>query len=314
MRNQTFDMSNFDYTDDFIILQPETVFYRGIKNCKKNKLKESEIIRDKPMYLGSKEIAKMYGDVYCLCTSTSLRLLDLRKIMTILTYVLDYTDDYYGNLLLTIAYGLVPYNLQLQMFKKFNDDMISQGKVPTKNINDLNEVMEHMKNFKFENIPTNPLIKRGVRIGEPYIDMQCLLILKHMFKDICDGYIAPILDSPYHINNKAHEEIVLFNPKDCLFIINDIDIEIQPISDRIHTRDQSVIITPKLKIFIPKTAESSPLASGNANYVDKNKIFDKKKLYKKTNLYAQKYVNSLKVLVSSPRRNIKIRMPFYDIS
>jgi hypothetical protein len=116
-----------------------------------------------------------------------------------------------------------------------------------------------------------------------------------MFKDVCDGYIAPKIKSPYHINNEAHEEIVIFDPIDKLKLIDDIILNPKPISINIYKLDRSVIITPKLNIFISKTGGNK-----HCKYIDKNKILNNKKLYKEANIYAKKYVKSLKVSLYSP--------------
>ena len=310
---QTFNISEFDYTDNFIYLQTDTVFYRGIKSDKK--LSETEILRDRPMYVSSKDIAALYGKIYILKTKTSLRLLDLRKIMNLLNYILDYTDDYNGNLMLMIAYGLVPYNLQIQMFQNFIEDMFKRGMVKQKAISDIQNKIEYMKNFKFTNIPRNPVITKGVRIGEPYIDMKCLMILKYMLKDVCDGYIAPKLKSPYHINDEAHDEIVIFDPVNNLELIDD-DIDIinalklnqKPISINIYEHNKPVVLTPKVKIFISKNGGGK-----NIKHIDKNEIFNNKKLYKEANMFAKKYVKSLKVSIHSTIADLKPHKAYFDV-
>lgn len=292
---KTYNFTDYEYTDNFIQLLPNTILYRGITSDKT--LSEKEIIRDRPMYLGTKVIAEKYGKIYCLNTKTSIQLLDLRKIMHLLSFIMDYTDDYTGNMFLMIAYGLVPYNIQLQLFEKLNNKMLSIGRITQSLLDELNKIINRMKTFNFDNVPNNPVLTRGVRIGEPFIDMQCLLIIKELFKHVCDGYIVPALISPYHNGNIAHEEIVIFDPVEYLELADPkyLDLPLTPIQDLLYISCIPVILRPNLQILLPKSGGHKDKTK------DKNKI--NSKMYKASVEFAKNYVSSLKVDITSKIAN-----------
>lgn len=306
----TYSFDTFDYTDNYISIPQGTLFYRGITNIP-NKNIPYEIIRDVPIYLGSEIIAKEYGKIYKIASRSSMRLLDLRKIINIMPMILDNSNDYETCRLIMIAFGLVPYMFQIRLFQDFNNQMISQGRIKDNAAkNTINEKIKYMSNFKFDNIQHNPVLTRGVRIGEQYIDGKVMLILKELFKDVCDGYIAPKMLSPYHINDIAHEEIVIFDPiKNQLYVVNDdIDITISSIDERISLNNSPLVLkTHNIKIWIPK------LNGGNIKekYVDKNKFYNKKNITKKSIKEATKFVNNLNIDLKSTVRDIKATCSYY---
>lgn len=219
----TYKFDNFPYVDSMIIIPKETIMYRGISKQVLN------VIRDYPMYLGSADVAKMYGDIYTFQTTKELRLLDLRKISSMLPVILN-TKQYdisQSDILTEIQYlimglGFTSYNVQYSLLSEMTrrqlinmkDDQVKQHLV---------SCIQRMQQSPLLNSPMD--IARGVRIGEIVINGHVVLTLKNLFSGICDGYIAPILESPYHTNGYVHEEIVVFSPKDNLQLLtNPIDV------------------------------------------------------------------------------------------
>jgi len=290
------------------------------KNALTGVNKEMEdILRDRPIFLGPKYIAEFYSDnkkenVKVLRTISSIRLLDLRKIMNIISMVLDYSKDKDKCALFMIVYGLCSYKDQIQMFGNYNKSMIDMGRVKPDVIQILRDKMNYLINFKWDNFNNNPVIPRGIRIGEASLDGQVTIILKEMFQDICDGYIAPRLFSPYHINNIAHEEIVIFNPKKELYVVSEEikNINIKSINDRIKENCISIKID-NLNMWMKKNTLNNALTGGNKEYIDKNNYLDElsNKDFKKQTTEAKKFVNNLKVKISTSILNVKAHTSFY---
>jgi hypothetical protein len=92
-----------------------------------------------------------------------------------------------------------------------------------------------------------------------------------LLKDICDGYIAPALVSPFHIGDIAHEEIVIFDPILKLHVIDTLEEpNLKNITEIIYTNNPIISINNKHIIDLR-------LIIGGANKpADKNSFFDKK--------------------------------------
>jgi hypothetical protein len=308
----TYSFENFNYTDGYIYLPKNTIFYRGVdKNV-------SELIRDIPIYLGPKYIAKLYSggvkeNIKTIATFSSIRLFDLRKIMNILPMIMDNSKNKKMCEMLMIAFGLCSYKDQIDLFGNFCVQMMQNEKIDKKIIPELKKKLHYMDTFNWSTVKNgvahNPIIPRGIRIGEPNIDNKVMLILKELFKDVCDGYIAPKLFSPYHINNIAHEEIVIFNPKKELYEVLDVadDIEITNINERINQNHIPLIID-NLNLWMSKVK-----TGGTYKYVDKNSFFDNlsEKDYKKYSAQAKKFVKNLNIKLSSSIDDIKARISYF---
>ena len=304
----TYNFEKFNYTDNYIYLPKNTLFYRGIdKNT-------SEVIRDMPIYLGPKKIAELYcggvkENIKTIASISSLRLLDLRKIMNFLPMVLDNSKDENMCRLLMIAFGLCSYKDQIDLFGNLNLQMMKDGKINIKLIPELQKKLLYMDTFNWNVATHNPIIPKGVRIGEPYIDSLVMLILKELFKDVCDGYIAPKLFSPYHINNTAHEEIVIFNPKQELYVSDGFEsVEIIDINERIK-QDNVPLVIDNLNIWMQPKIQKG----GNIKYIDKNIFFDNlsENEYQKYSVKAKKFVKNLNIKLTSSIDNVKARISLY---
>ena len=60
----------------------------------------------------------------------------------------------------------------------------------------------------------NPVEPQGVRIGASCLDAEAVLVLKRLFGHEVDGYVAPRMPSPYHVETGGtmSPEYVLFDP------------------------------------------------------------------------------------------------------
>jgi hypothetical protein len=201
----TYSFENFDYIDDDIILNKDVIFYRGIRENN-----PTVIRKDVPLYIGPKYIAEYYGNVYMVKTTKPIKLVDIRKMKNLLRLIIASRKSNENNNILncirylTISFGLCSYEKQIYLLEDEADQVELQN-VKTK--------IQNMKNLYGETTKIlNPLNPEGVRVGETFIDSKSLLLLRELFKDVYDGFIAPQQYSPFHTNNYSHEEIVIFDP------------------------------------------------------------------------------------------------------
>jgi hypothetical protein len=165
----------------------------------------------------SRGYAKQYGDlgrITSFITSRELRLIDVRYMSVILSRVLrampDALPEHVQGFIagVTMAFGLCSFRHQVDLVDRIygpNNGPIAQ----------LAALRAHLKS------PDDPSVRwieqRGVRIAESENDAGVILFLRSMFHGI-DGYIAPRLNSPFHIEvpeQRTPAEIVLFRTGDC---------------------------------------------------------------------------------------------------
>jgi hypothetical protein len=194
----TYDFSKFSYVDQDIILPSNIIYYRGIDA----NIKTENIIRNYPMYLGPKYIAEHYGKVYQFTSNKPIKLIDIRKLKTILNMVILSRKSNDGDILqsiryLTIAFGLCSYVGQIKLLEEYIQN-VSDSVIDLNVLNDIKVKIKKMKAIYPTDI-LNPLEPSGVRIAETTIDGKVMLILREMFKGIYDGFIAPQTWSPFHV-------------------------------------------------------------------------------------------------------------------
>jgi hypothetical protein len=209
----TFTFDQFDYTEEDIIIPPDTVFYRGIPTH----ITKSNILRNKPLYISTKEIASQYGEQVALIKTTQqLKLIDFRKMKHLLKLMLstrpcnDNADIIKCVFFFTIAFGFCSYKRQVELLKEFLKD--NKDSIPSSSLSDVADRIKKMEKAHYE-CRSNPFEPEGVRVAETSIDALVMMILQEIFNDRYDGYIAPRMFSPFHVGGMTHEEIVLFDPK-----------------------------------------------------------------------------------------------------
>lgn len=298
----TYRFDNFDYTDGYITLPKNIVFYRGVPS----EVKDNDIIRDVPIYLAPEKIAAVYGKKVCkITTDQSIRLLDIRKLQCILQVVLDNVREKTPQTMamltqLTLSFGLCSYRDQVSLMESwFNRADFSKA---------MEDKIDYMKRFDMSKTQCNPLIPRGVRIGETTTDGRVMLVLRELLKDVCDGYIAPKLHSPFHINNIAHEEIVLFDPIKLDLRIDKTDgpVSESHISERILISNSPVVVSSgfaSTKICFAKT--------GGSRYEDKNTFYDDTKQTTLEKKRARRFVKNLCLDIRSLVPDVKPHPTYY---
>lgn len=227
---KTYTFATFSYVDSDIYIGANTIFFRGIDTL----INKDLVIRPNiPMFIGPEYIAKQYGHVYRVRPSKNIKLLDFRRLKNLMRLVISarkqMTSDVVYNKfikslkLINIAFGLCSYKFQIELMEKHleNIDLYVINK------DELNFIKGRVENMKRED-PThmlNPLEPEGVRIAETQIDCKVMFILKELFGDVYDGFIAPKMYSPFHVGNASHEEILIFDPvKSGIVIFNDNDV------------------------------------------------------------------------------------------
>lgn len=225
MDYQVLDVDSFATTYGVIEVPSRIILYRGYNtNYDPISLRPS-------FYSFRQDVCAAYAnDEDCrlgtFLTTHPLRFYDLRYIRTILSDLFPQRKSNCKDVLeccntLALAYGICSYDRQLQLFlQRYPNDHHS---APYQNMIGFRETIRHEPCIS----GIDPVEARGVRIAETNNDAEAVLFLKEIFGFEIDGYIAPRLYSPYHIEKKGYmmnSEIVLFNPKGCgLQNLNAID-------------------------------------------------------------------------------------------
>jgi hypothetical protein len=270
MTYNTYIFDNFSYVDKLITIPKSTIFYRGISGGKH--LTDEQILRSgKPMYIASEDIAKAYcgnpENDRCVqfITKDNLYLLDLRKIILLLPSIID-TIPYIDNNIalvntLKITLGISSLDEQIQLL----------------------QITDSTTDNRYKKIPK--FINSGIRIPVTDLDATMVVILSLIFKNYCDGIIAPKLNSPFEVSGRSHQEIILFD-----------SIKLQIIDNIIVKKiDINLLLNKKPIKFMNFT-----IYQGGHFIEDRNKIFDK----------------NLKQIITKSKqfvKNIKFDMPFEKI-
>jgi hypothetical protein len=155
-------------------------------------------------------------------TKKKIKLLDIRYVSQIINelILLRKSNDFEiikGYMTLSLSYGLISLYKQLNLYKiKYSEGIESDTRYK--------KIIEYYNNFesKQKELFQNPLELQGIRICEINNDIESTFILKEIFEDFFDGIISPTIFSPYFDDNYLENEILLFNPVNCLKKINKI--------------------------------------------------------------------------------------------
>ena len=294
----TFSFDKYDYTDEDIILPSNTVFYRGVPS----NVDKTNIVRNRPMYVATKETAQHYGEqVVALRATRNLRLIDFRKMKHQVRLLLasrppaEANDDLKRSIFyLTIAFGLCSYQRQISLLDEFLKH--NSQDLPDADIKDLSKRIKWMKTayLQLHHSSLNPFEPEGVRVAETFIDSHVMLILEEIYKKRFDGFIAPRMFSPFHVDTTTHEEIVLFDAKQKVSLEVNIQpklIQLQTVLRRMYTplelsfhKDFSLTILQKQK------------GGSGSKVLDRNRFFE-------DNAFKSVYKNAI--------RNAKVFRKYY---
>jgi hypothetical protein len=253
----TIKFDKFSYTEDDIIIPKNYVFYRGVSKD----IQVENILRDVPLYVASKDIAKHYGEkVLAIKVTKPLKLMDFRKLknqirMLLATRPLNINDAVYNSIYyLTLSFGLCSYWGQITLLELF---LQKNGNDMPKSA--LDDVMDRIQAMKMAPVrdTLHPLEPEGVRVGETFIDAHTMLILSEIYNDKYDGFISPKMYSPFHVGGMSHEEIVIFNPKkvglEVLPVASGLNIKKYKLDDVLNISHKQFVLSYKnvlsLKVF-----------------------------------------------------------------
>lgn len=282
---KTYVFDRFDYVDDFVHLPQGTILYRGIQD----NIPESGVLRDMPMYLAPESIARVYGKVYALETIKGVRLLDLRKIISLLPTILSSMQKFGNDELncaahLSMAYGCCSYRTQIEKLSSYYQHI--SPRIPADINNKFKKRIHNMISFDFNKVPHDPIEIKGIRTGDSNINGYAVSVFKEIFKHWCDGYIAPRMFSPYQEEGWVHEEIVIFRPKEFLKLssatnptrvnINELLSDYRPIEIKGHTMATKI------------------MKGGSLLQEDRNLFFDDVNMAKDASKKAKKFAKQFK--------------------
>jgi hypothetical protein len=167
------------------------------------------ILTKRPAYYTyDQDVAGAYGPSKGYVTTRPLRLLDIRFIRSLLqTFMLSSDGFNAERLTLALAYGTCTLESQIKLVQQRYRD----------NIQKIEPRIASMQTFLAARARSiTPLDVPGIRLADTTNDMEAVMLLKSIFKSSSiDGYIAPRLHSPYHVEkeNCIHPpELVLFDP------------------------------------------------------------------------------------------------------
>jgi hypothetical protein len=195
---QEFDFEeNYDTAYGIIKIPANTVFYRGHST-------KHGSVTDRPSYFSSKSIAELYvkSPEYTVSAFTNikeLRLLDVRFMMNILRDMFYSNSPDLASLSVILSFGLCSLHHQVNLLNK-------RYLTPNEGHLALQKILD-------EHDPASLYEPQGVRVGETINDAEAMSFLRTLFDGFIDGYIAPRIDSPYHLPNKyILPEMIIFNP------------------------------------------------------------------------------------------------------
>ena len=176
---------------------------------------------DRPAYLThSYEVANGYANEphHALAhveTMRDLRVLDLRCMIAAIRIMFaerTRVDEESDSAIRTIslAYGVCSLNAQIDLSRNRYREALTNGEPG------IAASIESMQRYLHDNQTRArfPVEVPGVRVAETSNDTDALLVLKRLFTDF-DGYIAPRMLSPFHVDQRGlvPAELVLFEPK-----------------------------------------------------------------------------------------------------
>ena len=193
-----------------------TIFFKAYS------VKYDSSITDRPSYFGEIDNASKYlkkgRKLGVFSTKIELKLLDIRYLIQIINDLIllrknnDFETIIKGYMTIALSYGLVSLHSQLNLYKSRYLTTLSSDIKYKKLVEYLNDFNSNKNKQLFQ----NPLELQGIRIGETNNDVETTFILKEIFGEYFDGFISPVIFSPYFDENFIPNEILLFNPLDVI--------------------------------------------------------------------------------------------------
>ncbi len=197
-----------------ITLDKNTVLYRAYDT------KYSAL--ERPAFFGQYGVAIRYTTINHtlseFITKREIKVIDIRYVIHIINQLIllrednDFNKMIVGYKTLALSFGLVSLRAQLELYKERYRDIIANDE----RFKRVLDYYQHYESAPKKFIWQNPIELNGIRIGETNNDIESSLILKEIFGDFFDGIIFPETLSPYFEENKIPNELLLFEPLECM--------------------------------------------------------------------------------------------------
>lgn len=196
-----------------ILVPSNMVFFRGYD-------KTFPVISDRVTHFGSQQTATGYArapntELGAFTNPRILRLFDYRYMRLLLQQLFSArTQASFQHLepmaRVTMSYGLCALRDQLDLMRKLVPNTEGLAAVEAFYNTEIDG-----KGYESMPLYVNPFTPEGIRVAETNNDALTLVFIKHIFGHIVDGFIAPRLSSPYHVEKGGYvsAEMVLFNPQ-----------------------------------------------------------------------------------------------------
>jgi hypothetical protein len=187
---------------NIITMPPGMIVYRASNN--------DPMIAIEPRFFSEYQVANEYrnkykGNLYSCELTSGIKLCDIRTLRYLVLEImfnLQIVDQSTANTLkdgmksFMYAFGLFSYKDQVEFI---NNEYIRSRRSSPYNIDYKNR--------------QNPFTNIGSRISYGVVDDKAVYFLKSLLGEVIDGYISPVLQTPWHDSRGFKPEICLFNPK-----------------------------------------------------------------------------------------------------
>ena len=323
MSSNTFIDINYNYFEPIIghiINMPfNSIFYRAYN------IKYSNI-EDKPLFFGSIDTARRYletpnetRELGAFKSSKIIRLIDIRYLKILLIELIktikkeDLINPEVSDIVdkINISFGLSNCETQLKLietkYKNSDKEFLDIITFIKKFMDDYNNLplskKDPLKGFYYLD---------GIRFGERTNDSDSVDILKLLFKNICDGFIAPRLWTPFHYKEHyyTHSEICIFNPlQSGIYKLSDFDLNI-PIINYSFNDVLQINNLKKIQFFKDKSHSINIIGGNNSKL--KHNLFEKNDIIENNKDYYKNY-KILEKIIKKYIPPINMSIPYYGL-
>lgn len=290
---------HFHYFDNLLELPKHSLFYRGVSRSIRNE----DILKRTLIFLTcNKELARYYGDGhYCSIETTKpIKVMDLRKVGSLLSIMLDFMPKTNNRVLLSLmtSFGFITdMTTQYQSLKCISDMNQDYSELRDAASYFYNKMNVKKKEY---NIIYNP---KGVRFSITSVDGYAYEACKSIFGRYFDGIISPNLDT-IESNTKTFQgcELVLFEPEQCLKLVNENERNITEVQlntmlfqnyrDLTFTFEGQELMKG---MFVAQEGGTSQMPVSH----DRNRFLDKKSNENRIKKEVDKFIKSLPIKLST---------------
>jgi hypothetical protein len=269
---------------------------------------------ERPSFFGEIDNASKYlkagRKLGVFSTKKKIKLLDIRYVCQIINDLILLRQDntvIIGYMTLALSFGLVSLYKQLNLYKNRYTSTLKDDKRYEKIIEYYNNYEKSTEKYFWQ----NPIELQGIRIGETNNDVESTIILKEIFGNFFDGIISPVIFSPYFDENNIPNEILLFEPSNCVNEVENIinlnnknNITSISIKDIIKNNNINLFSVP----YFMKSNEETYFQYGGVSY-KKNKI---DYIYDKNDLLNTYYENNKKQVKELEKQGKKFKKNMFD--